>query len=121
MELAPVQDTSVAGYTLAAQQWLERMLYQKDMDSASWLWLHNRWRTQDEAAYRFQLRAKKILQVPNPQKDPQRATRFWVRLPNWLGDIVMTLPLLRAMQQGRPDVHWTLFAPPATVELLQRF
>lgn len=109
-----------AARTLEAQSWLEKVLQAPDTDKASWLWLHNRWRTQDEWQYRFQIRAKKVIALPDPQQDPERATRFWIRTPNWLGDIVMTLPLLRALERGRPDVRWTLFAPAMTCELLSR-
>ena len=28
-----------------------------------------------------------------------------IRLPNWLGDVVMALPLLRAIRSGRPDAE----------------
>ncbi len=33
---------------------------------------------------------------------------LWIRLPNWLGDVVMTLPLLRALRASRPDAEITI-------------
>ena len=29
-------------------------------------------------------------------------------MPNWLGDFVMAIPLIKAIQAGRPDVEITL-------------
>jgi ADP-heptose:LPS heptosyltransferase len=48
-----------------------------------------------------------------------RKTRIWVRMPNWLGDVVMALPLLRAMRRGRPDAAFTLVCHRAFVPLLE--
>jgi lipopolysaccharide heptosyltransferase II len=49
-----------------------------------------------------------------------RKTRFWVRLPNWLGDVVMALPILRAIRAGRPDFEFTLIGKAAFKPLVDR-
>lgn len=120
LDESPVKEMDSLSRTLEAQDWLEQILRDPETDKASWLWLHNRWRTQDEAQYRFQIRGRKVVSLPDPQLVPDNAARFWIRMPNWLGDIVMTLPLLRALAKGRPDVRWTLFTPSGTADLLKR-
>jgi lipopolysaccharide heptosyltransferase II len=48
-----------------------------------------------------------------------RRTRVYVRLPNWLGDVVMALPLLRALRASRPDAEITLVAKKQFLPLLE--
>ncbi len=100
------------GVTIGLNRWLEELLRSDDNLCASWLWAHDRWRNQDMPARRFRLEAKRDLLAaelalrglpPMP-----RRTRIWIRLPNWLGDVVMALPLLRALRAGRPEAELTL-------------
>jgi heptosyltransferase-2 len=48
-----------------------------------------------------------------------RRTRIFVRLPNWLGDVVMALPLLRALRASRPDAEISLLAKKQFLPLLE--
>ena len=32
-----------------------------------------------------------------------RTTKIWIRMPNWLGDVVMVFPLIDAIFKSRPD------------------
>jgi lipopolysaccharide heptosyltransferase II len=116
------QDGSVEGATLALNRWLERALTDEDL-CASWLWAHDRWRNQDVPARRLRLEAKRDflsadLAARGLTAMPRR-TRIWVRLPNWLGDVVMVLPLLRALRASRPDAELTLVAKAAFLPLLE--
>ena len=43
----------------------------------------------------------------NGNAETPRKTRLWVRVPNWLGDVVMVVPILRAIRRGRPDFEIT--------------
>ncbi|MGF1450153.1 MAG: glycosyltransferase family 9 protein [Opitutales bacterium] len=103
-------------------RWLEAKLRESDEQAADWLWLHNRWRTQDEPGRRLRLEHRnnklaRALEIDGLDALP-RQTRFWIRLPNWLGDVVMALPLLRALRQSRPDAALTLLCQPAFKPLL---
>ena len=115
LDLAPIaHDGTAAGMTLALNRWLESHLAGSDDHCASWLWAHDRWRNQDIPARRLRLEAKRDLLATDLQNRGlaalPRKTRLWIRLPNWLGDVVMVLPLLRALRASRPDAQITLLA-----------
>jgi lipopolysaccharide heptosyltransferase II len=116
-------DNTTAGVTLALNRWLERLLSSDDNVCASWLWSHDRWRNQDIPAARFRLAAKRDLLAADLAARSltalPRRTRIFIRLPNWLGDVVMALPLLRALRQSRPDAEITLIAARAFLPLLR--
>jgi ADP-heptose:LPS heptosyltransferase/lauroyl/myristoyl acyltransferase len=118
-------DGSAPGVTLALNRWLEQYLGSSDDACASWLWAHDRWRNQDIPARRLRLEAKRDLLPADLRArglaELPRRTRFWIRLPNWLGDVVMTLPLLRAIRASRPDAEITLLAKEQFRPLLEQF
>ena len=116
-------DGTTAGVTLALNRWLEIKMTTSENFCQSWLWAHERWKNQDIPAKRLRLDAKRNLvsedmAVRNMSEMPRR-TRFWVRVPNWLGDVVMLIPLLRALRISRPDAEITLVAKAAFHELLK--
>src|SRR5690606_14479907 len=82
------------------------------------------WRNQDIPSKRLRLEAKRDLLADDLRARglaaPARRTRFWIRLPNWLGDVVMALPLLQALRASRPDAEITLVARPQFLPLLER-
>ncbi len=116
-------DATTTGVTLALNRWLEGLLRENENLSASWLWSHDRWRHQDLPSKRFRLETKRDLLAPDLAARglaaPPRRTRLWIRMPNWLGDVVMALPLFRALRAGRPDLEITLVAKPAFLPLLE--
>jgi lipopolysaccharide heptosyltransferase II len=122
--LHPVQhDGSSAAVTVGLNQWLETLLRSDDNLCASWLWAHDRWRNQDMPSRRLRLEAKRDLLAADlaarGHPTPPRRTRIWIRLPNWLGDVVMALPLLRAIRLSRPDAELTLVAKHQYLPLLE--
>ena len=46
--------------------------------------------------------------------------RILVRLPNWVGDLVMAVPAVDALRAGRPDAYLVGMAQPAHLELARR-
>jgi ADP-heptose:LPS heptosyltransferase len=115
-------DGTACGATLALNRWLEGAL-EDDALCASWLWAHDRWRNQDIPAQRLRLGARRNLLAEDLKarglERLPRGTRFWIRLPNWLGDVAMTVPLLRAVRESRPDAEVTLLARAPFVPLLE--
>lgn len=115
---------TAAGVTVALNQWQETHLRADHELCSSWLWSHDRWRNQDIPSLRFRLQAKRdILSVERVQRNwgaIPRNTRIVVRLPNWLGDVVMVLPLLRQLRHSRPDAAITLVGKAPFRKLLEK-
>lgn len=120
-DLLPYDGTS-AGATLAINRWLEGILADEGL-CPSWLWTHDRWRNQDVPSRRLRLSAKRNLLDADLRarglEHMPRGTRLWVRMPNWLGDVAMAVPLIRAVRRSRPDAEITLLAKPGFVALLE--
>ena len=119
-----LSDGTSSGVTIGLNRWLEDLLRSDDKMCASWLWVHDRWRNQDVPARRLRFEAKRsLLEAELPIRSlaaHPRRTRIWIRLPNWLGDVAMALPLLWALRTSRPDAEITLVTQPQFVPLLEK-
>lgn len=116
-------DGTTEGVTVAVNRWIEDLLRSDDNFCRSWLWGHQRWKNQDNPARRLRLEQKRDFLADDLRlrglTAPPRRTRLWIRLPNWLGDVVMALPLLRAIRAGRPDAEITLVGKAQFLPLLE--
>jgi ADP-heptose:LPS heptosyltransferase/lauroyl/myristoyl acyltransferase len=101
--LGRVRSTSISK---VVHQKLETIIKDDPDGLPEWLWSHGKWKTQDNPHQIFHLHSKRS-SLSSEDKIP-RKTKIWIRMPNWLGDIVMALPLIRAIERGRPDAEITL-------------
>lgn len=94
----------------AINRWLEGMLASSDSICADWLWMHDRWKGLKE--FNLEHRRNRLAETLRFQglADLPKKKKIFVRLPNWLGDIVMALPLVQTLRQARPDAEITLVA-----------
>ncbi|OHE79097.1 MAG: hypothetical protein A3F67_05085 [Verrucomicrobia bacterium RIFCSPHIGHO2_12_FULL_41_10] len=104
----PTQDRSIAEitYELGCQ-----LAEEIERSPADWFWVHNRWKLPKPA---FLLaRVKRGLYLPADFQENKTLVplKLLVRSPNWLGDACMAIPAVRAMKQGRPDLHLTILTP----------
>jgi len=112
--LGGVRSTSISK---VVHQKLETIIKDDPDGLPEWLWPHGKWKTQDNPHQIFHLHSKRT-KLPEVDKIPKK-TKIWIRMPNWLGDIVMAIPLIRAIEKGRPDAEITLFCQPHYQSLLE--
>lgn len=112
-------------WTQVGNDWLGRLLRSDESICEDWLWVHRRWHTQDEPHAFLHLDHRRDLLLSDPTVRAEllrsRATRIWVRLPNWLGDFVMAVPLLRELRSMRPDAAITLLGQASLAPLVLRW
>ncbi|MDR0444940.1 MAG: hypothetical protein LBG98_01465 [Puniceicoccales bacterium] len=112
-------------WTQVGNRWLECLLRSDESVCEDWLWVHRRWHTQDEPHSFLHLSHKRNAFAMDPfvQKDIIRSkkTRIWVRLPNWLGDFIMAVPLLRELRVMRPDAAITFVGQASFASLISRW
>ena len=75
-----------------------------------WFWVHNRWKT-PEPNFLLAHYKRGIYLPPGTSAHDLKPFRILIRSSNWLGDAVMSVPAVRAIKNGRPDVHVTIAAP----------
>ena len=112
--LGGVRSTSISK---VVHQKLETIIKDDPDGLPEWLWSHGKWKTQDNPHQIFHLHSKRSSLASEDQIP--RKTKIWIRMPNWLGDIVMALPLIRAIEKGRPDAEITLLCQPHYQSLLE--
>ncbi len=116
-------DGTSEGVTIALNRWLEERVTQDDNQCRSWLWGHQRWKSQSVPAVRFRIEQKRDL-LAAEMRHRQLATlprrlRLWIRLPDQLREIVQAFSFLRAIRTARPDAEITLVAASKFVPLLE--
>jgi ADP-heptose:LPS heptosyltransferase len=109
---------------VAANKWLEGKLCASESACADWLWAHDRWKITFNNPKILSLnRARSWLPETKRllgHKVFPKKLKIFVRLPNWLGDVVMAIPVLRTLKSSRPDVELTLLCQPQFIEMLTK-
>ena len=82
-----------------------------------WLWSHGKWKINNMIHEIFLLQDK--FRNLDFRDRGLKSNQIFIRMPNWLGDVVMALPVIRAIRKGRPDARISLFCKPVYVELLK--
>ncbi|MDR3144254.1 MAG: hypothetical protein LBT64_02005 [Puniceicoccales bacterium] len=93
----------------AANKYLEMLLSGSDGACADWLWAHDRWKVAASCSVDFGKCSRKNW-VPKycDYFDCSREivnARVMVRMPNWLGDVIMAIPALRMLKSSRRDIE----------------
>ena len=68
---------------------------------------------------KFNINARKSNLTTDQLSKINRIREFYIRMPNWLGDVVMAIPIIRAMRIGRPDAKFTLVSKKEFLPLLE--
>ncbi len=112
---------TATNYTAALNLWLEKKLRENDNICADWLWAHNRWKP-FQSALNIDHKKNYLPQTLEflGKKSLPKEKRIWIRMPNWLGDVVMALPLVKTIRRSRPDATITLLSQKHFVPLLEK-
>lgn len=123
MEDLPRPKSAYEGIFIA-NRWFEQKLKDDKGFRHDWLWLHDRWRTQDQPERRLRLEQRRDALAEEVAwrgwSDLPKHTQIWIRVPNWLGDVVMAAPLIRAIMPSRPDARLTLICRQQFQPLLEK-
>ena len=98
---------SVAVLTSKISQVIEQQIRRAPED---WFWVHNRWKT-PEPNFLLAHYKRGVYLPPGISARDLKPFRILIRSSNWLGDAVISVPAVRAIKGGRPDVHVTIAAP----------
>jgi lipopolysaccharide heptosyltransferase II len=98
---------SIAVLTSKINQVIEQQIRRAPED---WFWVHNRWKT-PQPNFLLAHYKRGIYRPPGFSAGDLKPFRILIRSSNWLGDAVMSVPAVRAIKGGRPDVHVTIAAP----------
>lgn len=115
-EILPSVDKPIS---IQAHDCLTRDIKNCNRAFPEWLWAHGKWKVHYYPAGRFQLNPKRSYL---PKDLPIRTgTRIVIRLSNWLGDVVMSLPIIRALRNARPDMQFLIMGRSIFLPLLMKF
>jgi lipopolysaccharide heptosyltransferase II len=98
---------SVAVLTSKINRVIEQQILRAPED---WFWVHNRWKT-PEPNFLLAHYKRGIYLPPEISARDLKPFRILIRSSNWLGDAVMSVPAVRAIKSGRPDIHVTIASP----------
>lgn len=109
---------------LTANQWLEKKLCSEDQICSDWLWAHNRWKITSNKKNLFSINKNRNWLEETRQffayDQFPKTFRVFIRLPNWLGDVVMAIPILRELERCRPDIEVTVLCQKHFIDFLEK-
>ncbi len=109
---------------LTANQWLEKKLCSEDQICSDWLWAHNRWKITNNKKTLFSINKNRNWLEETKQffeyDQFPKTFRVFIRLPNWLGDVVMAIPILRELKRCRPDIEITFLCQKHFIDFLEK-
>jgi heptosyltransferase II len=103
----PADSRDIAQLTCTINAVVERQIRESPAD---WFWVHNRWKTPDPE-FLFNGYRRGCHLPPGMTAAELQPFRVVIRSPNWLGDAVMSVPAVRAIRGGRPDIQVTVLTP----------
>jgi len=98
---------SVAVLTSKINEVIEQQIRRAPED---WFWVHNRWKA-PEPNFLLAHYKRGIYLPPAVSAFDLKPFRILIRSSNWLGDAVMSVPAVRTIKNGRPDVQVTIATP----------
>jgi heptosyltransferase II len=119
IELTDIICKTPGDVSLRAHEMLEDRIINDPDGLPEWLWSHGKWKVQARPESRFKISIKRDHLID--RDNLPRKTSFCIRVPNWLGDLIMCLPLIEALRKGRPDARITLVSKAQFIPLLKRF
>jgi ADP-heptose:LPS heptosyltransferase len=106
----------------AANRHLEETLRTNESACSDWLWAHDRWKVAAHGTKNLvKRRCKWLLQSQkylNIKPEAIINLRVMVRMPNWLGDIIMAVAVLRTLKHYHPDMELILTCQKQFVDFL---
>ena len=105
--------------SIQAHDLLAQNIYDCDRALPEWLWAHGKWKAHYYPNVRFQLNQKRNFLRGNDFV--RTGTRIVIRISNWLGDVVMSLPIIRALRNARPDMQFLIMGRSIYLPLLKEF
>ena len=108
----------------AANKFLEDRMRSSDSECADWLWAHDRWKisnhekSKNSSSGRRKEWLKWSLAYSN-ETAVRKTKKIFIRMPNWLGDIVMAVPIVRILKNFHSGAELTLLAKQEYIGLLK--
>jgi len=86
---------------------------------ADWFWVHNRWKT-PHPHFLLQTYKRGVALPAGMKAEELQPFNLLIRSSNWLGDAVMTIPAIRAIKAGRPDLRITILCREKIADVWKR-
>lgn len=107
---------NVKSISETAHEYLSQEILRSPNGFPEWLWSHGKWKI-NNLIHEIFLLQEKFNEFQFESKS-EHSIQIFIRMPNWLGDLVMALPIICAIRKGRPDARLSLLCKSTYVDLL---